>query len=1065
MKHQFLYLLFIFCFVTVATLLAQTDNKLRTENSLNDMLPGGGTAEDPYLISDYQSLKKVKNNLSAYYLVTMDIDASASKLENGGMGFEPIGSCNVPFKGHFKGNGHYIKNLYVNRSGADNVGLFRCLSGATIDALGLIYCTIIGHDSIGSICGSNINSSSINNCYFSGTVSGNSYVGGCVGSNTAIISCCYATGRVFGNGQILGGLAGFNGSKGSINNCYAIVSVNGYYEAGGLVGFSYLSKITNCYTAGKVSGNDTGGLVGYEFGSTITNSYDNFETSCQIDRVVAGESKSTIELKKQSTFTDWDFKMIWVMSSGNSYPGLRSINNAPFAFDDTLYLNGKTPLHSLLDNDFDIETKQTALVMKVTKIWGKGTTDSVTWISFSAENYINKFEYQIGEKLQNGDTLWGNIATVVAIRKALPGKGTADEPYLISDYPGLKAVNFNLSAYYRVTKDIDASSSKKENDGMGFEPIGTIANPFRGHFNGAGHIIKNLYINRQKLEGVGLFGSLSGAVLDGLGLINCTIFGLETVGGLSGKNVNSSCIKNSYVSGNVTGVFEIGVLVGFLYGSSTIASCYSTGTASGESYIGGLIGFSNGPIPITNCYSTASAFADNGVGGLVGCSYGTLITNCYATGKISGKFDKGGLLGEYYKITINSSYFNLETSCQNDTGKGESQLTNELKKQNSFVNWDFNKVWIMREDSTYPGLRLVNNAPFAFRDSLLVRKNIIMKSLLRNDYDIETIQKTLVYKVIKFYGQSGTDSLQWFKFTSKIKVGTLASLTYRIGEVLTVGDTLWGNTAIAVLKKIENERLVVINDSVTTTEDETVKIPVASLLANDDAALKLSSILTSELKHGIASLINDTIIYTPEKDWNGNEIFQYIASDGEFCDTALVVVRVIPVNDAPVITSVAPTTAIRFMKYIYNISAVDAEGSKLSYSLSNAPSGMMITDNVISWIPIIKVHSSGEITLTVSDGELSSIEKFTVTVFDATDNLKENTEYIYPNPAREGFYINVGEKIAKVFLYKQNGTLIFYKQVTGIEYIDIRKLSKGIYIIRISKNDEYKPIDVKLIKI
>ncbi|MDP4189413.1 MAG: GLUG motif-containing protein, partial [Bacteroidota bacterium] len=331
MKHQFLYLLFIFCFVTVATLLAQTDNKLRTENSLNDMLPGGGTAEDPYLISDYQSLKKVKNNLSAYYLVTMDIDASASKSENGGMGFEPIGSCNVPFKGHFKGNGHYIKNLYVNRSDADNVGLFRCLSGATIDALGLIYCTIIGHDSIGSICGSNINSSSINNCYFSGTVSGNSYVGGCVGINRAIISCCYATGRVFGNRHILGGLAGFNGSKGSINNCYAIVSVNGYYEAGGLVGFSDLSKITNCYTAGKVSGNDTGGLVGYDFWSTITNSYDNFETSCQIDRVVAGESKSTIELKKQSTFTDWDFKMIWVMSSGNSYPGLRSINNAPFA--------------------------------------------------------------------------------------------------------------------------------------------------------------------------------------------------------------------------------------------------------------------------------------------------------------------------------------------------------------------------------------------------------------------------------------------------------------------------------------------------------------------------------------------------------------------------------------------------------------------------------------------------------------------------------------------------------------------------------------------------------------
>ena len=68
-------------------------------------------------------------------------------------------------------------------------------------------------------------------------------------------------------------------------------------------------------------------------------------------------------------------------------------------------------------------------------------------------------------------------------------------------------MNGNLSGHYALGTDIDASATSGWNAGAGFLPVGI----FGGVFEGLGHTISNLTIDRPATNFVGLFGQLSGA--------------------------------------------------------------------------------------------------------------------------------------------------------------------------------------------------------------------------------------------------------------------------------------------------------------------------------------------------------------------------------------------------------------------------------------------------------------------------------------------------------------------------------------------------------------------------
>ena len=252
----------------------------------------------------------------------------------------------------------------------------------------------------------------------------------------------------------------------------------------------------------------------------------------------------------------------------------------------------------------------------------------------------------------------------------------------------------NLGGYYALGSNIDASPTYGTNGadgwnaGSGFSPVGDNVNNFTGIFDGLGHTIDGLYVNRSVTDNVGLFGYISGATIRNVGLTGVKITGQNYVGSLVGYN-NGGTISNSYatISGSVYGYGNrVGGLVGANYGTidNSYAIINSGGSVSGTGdNVGGLVGYndSNGTIQNGSYASISGSVYGNsgggkyGIGGLVGANYGA-IDNSYAiiSGTVGGAKNIGGLVGANYGA-INNSYATINSTINsngNVTGTGDN---------------------------------------------------------------------------------------------------------------------------------------------------------------------------------------------------------------------------------------------------------------------------------------------------------------------------------------------------------------------------------------------------------
>jgi len=106
------------------------------------------------------------------------------------------------------------------------------------------------------------------------------------------------------------------------------------------------------------------------------------------------------------------------------------------------------------------------------------------------------------------------------------------------------------------------------------------------------------------------------------------------------------------------------------------------------------------------------------------------------------------------------------------------------------------------------------------------------------------------------------------------------------------------------------------------------------------------------------------------------------AYDGELSDTQSYKITVVDDNHHPVITTSPVTSATKGESYSYNVDATDSDGDTLTYSLTTKPSGMTINSSsgMIYWTPVNEGYYN--VTVRVSDGELSDTQSYTITVSD-----------------------------------------------------------------------------------
>jgi hypothetical protein len=296
-------------------------------------------------------------------VLTADINASDTATWNVGdhdsdvntvevpRGFSPIGiASTADFAATFDGDHHVISNLFIDRPGSDNIGLFGSTDGAVIKDLTLSTVDITGRSRVGGLVG-DATSSQISNTSASGSVTGDSvYVGGLVGKiGSGTITASYTAGTLTGPTHV-GGLVGFLSDDGAIDDSYATGAITGSGgNVGGLVGFAFNdSAIDSSYSTGVVvgSGANSGGLVGYARQSaTVTDSYWSTDDTTQSKGIGnAGNGGSldydgldpqgltSAQMLQQSSFTGFDFvgnppgdpvsNTPWLIIDGSTQPYL-----------------------------------------------------------------------------------------------------------------------------------------------------------------------------------------------------------------------------------------------------------------------------------------------------------------------------------------------------------------------------------------------------------------------------------------------------------------------------------------------------------------------------------------------------------------------------------------------------------------------------------------------------------------------------------------------------------------------------------------------------------------------
>ena len=172
-----------------------------------------------------------------------------------GTEWTPIGEyfAGKRFTGTFDGDGHTISGLTCTKPDADHVGLVGYAVGATIQNVTVQKSSFNGDTYIGSVCGY-IVGGKITGCTNSDTVNvrGYNYLGGIAAhADSTTVQRCFNSGTVTGN-YPTGGIVGFanNATVQDCGNTGAVKSPNGNEYCGGIAGSTNnTSSIQNCYNA------------------------------------------------------------------------------------------------------------------------------------------------------------------------------------------------------------------------------------------------------------------------------------------------------------------------------------------------------------------------------------------------------------------------------------------------------------------------------------------------------------------------------------------------------------------------------------------------------------------------------------------------------------------------------------------------------------------------------------------------------------------------------------------------------------------------------------------------
>jgi hypothetical protein len=452
-------------------------------------------------------------------------------------------------------------------------------------------------------------------------------------------------------------------------------------EVGGLTGYLDDSSIERSYAVGQLEygdadsetvHSDIGGLVGALFDSEISDSFSAVEVS------VSGAAENIGELlgyADEEMTLDNNKVDTYIASLGTC------VGNTETTTDQCEAVNSGNEQPDYFKNN-------------------------------STNSPLNRWDFEVA---------WATAADSYPLIRENPvfvpepyedGEGTEEDPYLISTCQQLQDIGGFPDSYFVLDTDIEC-------EGFNFKPIGyTEGSVFSGTLDGQGNTIRNVTIDTDGGDFVGLFTAIFGGLVVDLNLENYHYTGGYGAGGIAGVlddegaivgvsaqglleqcyygcgglvgHVNAFGEGSSFIVASTTdvhintgdwSVVGVGGLAGisryaYIEDSSAVADIQ---IQSQEVYgVGGLVGRSYGEDPEDNWMASSYSHSDiavsplpletpeeaslNDIGGLIGQLQGGIVADSYSRGTIftdngGGETASiGGLIGSSMSGVVATSY-------------------------------------------------------------------------------------------------------------------------------------------------------------------------------------------------------------------------------------------------------------------------------------------------------------------------------------------------------------------------------------------------------------------------
>ena len=772
-----------------------------------------------------------EQNLGANAILIADIKVNEDLLENitidkdgnvtNGTSFRawlPMGCNSISYAGIFDGDKHSISGLYANPydtsisatyAGKDYIGLFGVQSGSgVIRNVGIRDSYIRGAYYIGSICGLN-EGGTIQNCDSTANVYGISYLGGICGRSriSSRIENCHNAGNIHGNNLYIGGICGQNYF--TIENCYNSGSVEGKEQVGGIVGSNKRInenwKLADCYNRGNVSGESyIGGICGDNASGLIENCYSQATASGTID--VGGICGYSANGTFEKLYYDADLYTGGALGYDENMTIKETEGKPSQAFESgeiayLLQADREEPVWGQTLSGNDVQVYPVLGGKKVYQVTEyKGCIES-TGIAGTTYNNANASVVFGPHVYENGFCTICSAyepAVLTTDKYDMNGDGAKDEAYEIGNAgqlywlaglvngtltdgtaQNLKA-NAVLTADIIVNKDLLASINTDDDgnvtNGKSFrawspmgmtDENGKITGYYKGIFDGNGHSISGVYVNRDEAaddvdirfkSSIGLFGYHDG-VIRNLGILDSYMRGNYCIGSICGYN-NCGTIQNCYSTARVGGVLYIGGISGRIH-YGIVENCYNAGNVCGNREIGGICG-DNYSI-IESCYNIGSVSGNEDIGGIAGWGYDVEddsdsceIVDCYNMGKVTGKKNVGGICGKGYKADFQNAYYDSNLYTGDAFGYSEDATIKQTEGKPSQAFESGEIAYLLQADREEPiwGQTLSGNdvQSYPVLGGAKVYQNITYQDCAKDEahtvYEYANDQKPTVYEYI-----------------------------------------------------------------------------------------------------------------------------------------------------------------------------------------------------------------------------------------------------------------------------------------------------------------------------